>query len=61
MVVIMCVMMLFGGMHMVHGGHRSGGSHQQTEQKHNRDEKGTQHMHNHAEGQDSVPSQDEAR
>ncbi len=61
MVVIMCVMMLFGGMHMMHGEHRSEGDHRQMEQKHNHDEDGTQHMHNHAEGQDSVPSQDEAK
>ncbi len=61
MVVIMCVMMLFGGMHMTHGEHRSEGDHRQMEQKHNHDEDGTQHMHNHAEGQDSVPDQDEAK
>ncbi len=61
MVVIMCVMMLFGGMHMMHWGHRSEESHQQMEKNHNHDEDGAQHMHNHAGGQDSIPSQDEAR
>jgi hypothetical protein len=61
MVVIMCVMMLFGGMHMMHGGHRSEGDHPQMEQKHNHDEDGTQHVHNHAEGQDSVSRRDEAK
>ncbi len=61
MVVTMCVMMLFGGMHMMHGGHRSEGDHLQMEQKHNHDEDGSQHKHDHAAGQDSVPSQDEAK
>jgi len=61
MVVMMIVMMIFGGMPMMHGGHRSEGDHRQMEQKHNDDEDGTQHMHNHAEGQDAVPSQDEAK
>jgi len=32
MVVIMCVMMLFGGMHKMHGGLRSEGDHRQMEQ-----------------------------
>jgi hypothetical protein len=31
------------------------------EQKHNHDEDGTQHMHDHAGGQDPIPSQDEAK
>ncbi len=61
MVVIMCVMMLFGGMHMMHGEHRSEGDHRQMEQKHILDEGGMQHMHNHAEGQDSAPVSDEAK
>ena len=61
MVVIMCVMMLFGGMHMMHGGHQPEGDHRQMEQKHGHDKDGTQHQHDHAEGQDPVPSQDEAK
>ncbi len=61
MVVIMCLIMLFGGMHMMHGGHQAEGDHRQMEQKHNHDEDGTQYMHNHAEGQDSVTGQDEAK
>ena len=60
MVVMMGVMMIFGGMHMMHGGHWSEGDHRQMEQKHYHDEDGTQHMHNQTEGQDAVPSQDEA-
>ncbi len=59
MVVIMCVMMLFGGMHMMHGGRRFEGDHQQTEQKHNHDENGREHIHDHAGGQDPIPGQDE--
>ncbi len=59
MVVIMCVMMLFGGMHMMHGGHQSKGDHQQMEQNHYHNGDGTQNMHNHPGGQD--PVQDEAK
>jgi len=61
MVVMMVVMMIFGGTHMMHGGHRSEGDHRQMEQKHDHDEDGTQHTHNHAGGQDPIPSQDEAK
>jgi hypothetical protein len=61
MVVIMCVIMLFGGMHMMHGGHRSEGDHQQMEQKHNHDEDGTQHMHDQCWRARSRPSQNEAK
>jgi hypothetical protein len=59
--IVMCVMMMFGGMHMKHGGHRSEGDHPRMEQKHDHDENGTQHMHNHAGGQDSIPGQDETK
>ncbi len=61
MCVVMVVMMIFGAPHMMHGGHRSEVDHQQMEQNHNRNEDGTQHMHNHAGGQDSLPSQDEGK
>ncbi len=61
MVVIMCVVMLFGGMHMMHGGHQPDGSHKQVEQKHNHDEEGTQHVYHHAGGQGPISSQDEAK
>ncbi len=61
MVFMMAVMMIFGGMHMMHGGHRSEGDHRQMEQKHNHDEDGTQHMHDHAGGQDPISGQDEAK
>ncbi len=60
-VVIMCAMMIFGGMHMMHGGHQPEGDHRQMEKKHNHDEDGTQHMHNHAGGQDPIRSRDESR
>lgn len=59
MVVIMCVMMLFGGMHMMHEGHRSEGDNRQMGQEHNHYEDDMQRMHNNAEGQDPIPSQDE--
>ncbi len=61
MVVMMVVMMIFGGMHTMHGGHRSEGDRRQMEQKHNHDEDGAQHMHDHAGGQDTMPGQDEAK
>ncbi len=59
MAVICVVMMLFGGMHMMHGGHRSEADHQQREQKQNYDDYGAQHKHDHSEGQD--PSQNEVK
>ena len=52
MVVLMVVMMIFGGMPMTHGGHRSEGDHRQMEQKHNHDEDGAQQIYNHDEVQD---------
>ncbi len=61
MVVMMVVMMIFGGMHVMHGEHRSEGDHQQTEQKHNHDEDGPQHILDHTGGQDPIPSQDETK
>ncbi len=61
MVVMMVVMMIFGGTHLMHGGHQFEGDHQQTAQKHNHDEDVREHMHNHAGGQDPVPSQDETK
>ncbi len=61
MVVMMVVMMISGGMHMRHGGHRSEADHRQMEQKHNHDEDNTQQLHDHAGGQDPIPSQDEAK
>ncbi len=61
MVIMMVVMMIFGGTHMMHEGHESGGEHRHMEQKHNHDKDDTQHMHNHAGGQDPVSSRDEAK
>ncbi len=60
MVVTMVAMMSFGGMHMM-GGTQSEGDHQQTEQMHNHDEDRTQHVLNHAGGQDPFSSQAEAK
>ncbi len=47
MVVIMCVMMLFGGMHMMHGGHGHA-AHQEgrVEDRHDHHEEGTHHSQN---------------
>ncbi len=61
MCVLMVVMMIFGGTHTMHGGHRSEGDHRQTAQKHNHDEDGAQHRHDHVGGQDPISGQDEAR
>ncbi len=61
MVVMMAVMMIFGGMHTMHRRHRSEGDHRQMEQKHNYDKDGTQHMHDHVGGQDPISGQDEAK
>lgn len=52
MVVIMVVMMLFGGMHMMHGGrdHRHGDDHDGSEhkhdQQHDQQKEGMHQMHN---------------
>ncbi len=61
MVVIMVAVMIFGGMHMGHGGHHSNGDHQQMEQKHNHDEGHMHHMHDHTDGHNTNSGQDDAK
>ncbi len=48
MVAIMVVIMLFGGMHMMHGDrdHRHGDDHGKMEHKHDQQKEGMHHMHN---------------
>jgi hypothetical protein len=48
MVVIMCVMMLFGGMHMMHGGHGRHAADQdgRVEDKHDHQKEGMHHPQN---------------
>jgi len=54
MVIMMGVMMVFSGMHMMHGEHRSEGDRAQIEHEHGHD-KGTQHMHDNVDEQAVVP------
>jgi hypothetical protein len=57
MVVIMCVMMLFGGMHMMHGGHgHAAGQDGRVEDKHDHQKEGLHHPQNDGE---SHSAQDE--
>jgi high-affinity Fe2+/Pb2+ permease len=60
MVVIMVVMMLFGGMHMMHRGHQSEGDHGQVEQKHDHD-KGVQHKHDNVDERAADPAPAEGK
>jgi hypothetical protein len=47
MVVIMCVMMLFGGMHMMHGGHQHAADQVgRVEDKHDHQKEGMHHLQN---------------
>ena len=47
MVVIMCVMMLFGGMHMMHGGHGHAADQDgRVEDKHDHHKEGMHHPQN---------------
>jgi high-affinity Fe2+/Pb2+ permease len=54
MVIIMAVMMVFGGMHMLHREHRSEEAHEQIEHKQSRDES-MRHMHDTVDEQIAVP------
>ncbi len=58
MVVMMCVMMIFGGMHMFHGEHRALEDHAKIDHKHSRDED-MQHMRGSGNEQASAPDQGE--
>ena len=53
MAVMMCVMMFFGGMHMMRGEHRSEEDRAQVGHKHGRDE-GAQHTHDDVDEQAAV-------
>ena len=59
MVVIMCVgMMLFGGMHMMHGGHGHAADHDgRVEDKHDHQKEGLHHPQNDGES-DSARDKD---
>jgi ABC-type nickel/cobalt efflux system permease component RcnA len=55
MVVIMCVMMLFGGMSMMHGGHRHAADQDgRVEEKHDHQQEGMHHPQNNNEGYHSA-------
>ncbi len=56
MVVMMCVMMIFGGMHMFHGEHRAEEDHAKTDHKHSRDGD-MQHMRGSSNEQASAPNE----
>lgn len=56
MVVIMVVVMLFGGMHMMHGDHRHAEENHKNEHKHDCHE-GMQNIHSD-DGEHSVPDQE---
>ena len=55
MVVMMCVMMLFGGMRMTHIEHGSEESRAQIEHKPSRPDESMQHMHDNGDQQAAVP------
>ena len=50
MVIMMGVMMIFSGMHMMHGEHRAERDHTQVERERGHD-KGMQHMHDNDDEQ----------
>jgi ABC-type nickel/cobalt efflux system permease component RcnA len=54
MVVMMCVMMLFGGMQMMHKEHGSEEDHAQIEHKHNHNGD-MQHRHDNVDAQAAAP------
>jgi predicted metalloprotease len=57
MVVVMVVIMLFGGMSMMHGGHQhSDNQDKRTENKHDHQKEGTHEKHNH--NTEDSPAQD---
>jgi len=60
MVVVMVVMMLFGGMgmHMMHGDHRHADDRDKVEHKHDHQDEGTHQMQNCMEKSPSVQDED---
>ena len=60
MVVMMAVMMLFGGMHVLHGEQRCGGDHRQNNEKQNQLDEGSQHQHSSG-AQAIAPAQEDAK
>jgi len=61
MVVMMTVMLLFGGLHLVHGEHRCGGDQPQKQAKQNQLDNGSQHRHGSDGPQTIVPAPEEAK
>jgi hypothetical protein len=60
MVVVMVVMMIFGGMHMMHGDHRSERGHAQIEHRHGHDEN-MRSMRDNDDGQADIRLQVEVK
>jgi hypothetical protein len=58
MVVMMGVMMIFSGMHMLHGERRYESDRAQIEHRHSRDE-GMQYMHYHVDERADIPIREE--
>ena len=54
--VVMMVVMLFGGMHLMHGDHNRTNDHDSVEHKHDHQKEEMHNMHND-EGEHSVPDQ----
>ncbi len=59
MVVIMVVVMFFGGMHMMHGDHRHGEDHDRIEHRQDHQKEEMNHKHNGDEGRAPVQDHDE--
>ncbi len=59
MVVIMVVMMLFGGMHMMHGGHRHADDHDKAEHKTDHQKNEMHHIQNDKEGSSTIQNDEE--
>lgn len=59
MVVIMVVMMLFGGVHMMHGDHRHAEDHDRLEHKPDHQKEGMHHMQNDNGGSSAVQNDEE--
>jgi len=61
MVVMMTVMLLFGGLHLAHGEHRCGGDRPQKIDKQNQLDNGSQHRLGSDGAPAIVPSPEEAK
>jgi hypothetical protein len=61
MILMMGAIMLFGGMHVVHGGHRCGGAQPQNEAQQDRLDEDSQHVHGSAGAQAIAPAPEDAR